>query len=84
MKSTLEKFFLEKLFNLLNMEMFLSWGKISFIISKQSWSLVNFEKPSDFNSFWNSSSNLSEEIVETPIRFFFIMLIILGLCLSLE
>ncbi len=50
-KSTSEKFFFAKLFILLNREMFLICGKIRFIISKQSLSLVNFRKPSDFNNF---------------------------------
>jgi hypothetical protein len=46
--------------------------------------LASFEKPLDFNIFLNSSNNLSDDIPETPLKFFFIILRILGLCLALE
>ena len=38
----------------------------------------------DFNNLRNSSNNLSEEILEKPVRFFLIILIIFGSCLFLE
>ena len=49
-KSTFEIFSFAKLFNFENKEIFLNWGKIRLIISKQSLSLVNFKKLFDFNS----------------------------------